>query len=409
MINKLYGDGIHDDLPAIQEMLDSGAACVYLPMPQKNYTITAPIRINSNQELKLDRYAKVCLAPGSDCVMLTNSTPDKWNENISVNGGIWDMNHKEQSPNPLHFSTVPNDGLKLGEYMNKIGYDRVTRQTLNAYTGMCFVFNSVRRLNFANLTILNPVTFGADFSYVEDFTIENIYFDYYDGSPKLWNMDGVHIEGFCKNGVIRNLHGACHDDMVAITADDFLHGPIENILVDGLYSQNCHSAVRLLSYKSRVRNIHITNVFGTYYACGIVMSKYHESDDKSYFENITIDHIHASFCKGTVDVPGNRRPLIYIADNMDIKSLYLSHIFRDETHISLPTVGIMENTKIGILIAECVQQTNTVGKDAPFVENNGSIDNLVLNKIDVGTDSLIVNEGTIKNIVCENIFSGKQN
>ncbi|MBE7052619.1 MAG: hypothetical protein E7395_08685 [Ruminococcaceae bacterium] len=63
--------------------------------------------------------------------------------------------------------------------------------------------------------------------------------------------------------MIRNLRGACHDDMVAITSDDFMHGPIENILVDGAFAQNFHSAVRLLSYKNPVRNVHITDIFGT--------------------------------------------------------------------------------------------------------------------------------------------------
>ena len=58
---KLYGDGVHDDQPAIQEMLDSGATCVYLPIPKKNYVIGKTLRIHSNQELKLDRYTAVTI------------------------------------------------------------------------------------------------------------------------------------------------------------------------------------------------------------------------------------------------------------------------------------------------------------------------------------------------------------
>ena len=33
---NLYGDGIHDDQPAIQEMIDSGVCEVSLPAPQKH-------------------------------------------------------------------------------------------------------------------------------------------------------------------------------------------------------------------------------------------------------------------------------------------------------------------------------------------------------------------------------------
>ena len=35
MQHILYGDGIHDDYPAIQEMIDSGACEVSLPVPEK--------------------------------------------------------------------------------------------------------------------------------------------------------------------------------------------------------------------------------------------------------------------------------------------------------------------------------------------------------------------------------------
>ncbi|MBQ4629942.1 MAG: hypothetical protein IJB70_03035 [Clostridia bacterium] len=66
------------------------------------------------------------------------------------------------------------------------------------------------------------------------------------------------------------------------------------------------------------------------------MSKYHQSDDKSFFENITIDHIHASFCKGTIDVPGNRSPLINIGEDMEIKSLYISHFSEMKLTIRFP-------------------------------------------------------------------------
>lgn len=392
---KLYGDGIHDDLPAIQEMIDSGESLVYLPKPKKNYVISGAIRMHSNQELRLDRYTLIRLAPFANSTMIENADVENWNENISISGGIWDMNHKEQHPNPLHYPS-PDTGLKLSEELEKLKFDKTVRQRMPVYTGMCFVFNGVKGFNFGNLTIKNPVVFGIDLSYVEDFTVENIFFDYTEGSPKLWNMDGIHIEGGCKNGVIRNLRGACHDDMVAITSDDFMHGPIENIVVDGVFAQNSHSAVRLLSYKNPVRNVHITNIFGTFYANAVVMSKYHQSDDKSFFENITIDHIHASFCKGTVDVPGNRSPLINIGEDMEIKSLYISHFFRDETHNPLPTIGIKKGTHIGLLSVEKYQQTNSTGKPITFIQNDGIIDRLCLNLVDTGDDELICT-GDIKN------------
>ena len=42
-INKLYGDGIHDDTLAIQELLDSGRRIIFLPSPEKHYTISKTV------------------------------------------------------------------------------------------------------------------------------------------------------------------------------------------------------------------------------------------------------------------------------------------------------------------------------------------------------------------------------
>jgi len=251
---------------------------------------------------------------------------------------------------------------------------------------------------FGGLTINNPVNFGADFAYVEDFTIENLCFEYTEGSPKLWNLDGVHIEGYCKNGVIRNLKGTCHDDTVALTTDDLHYGPIENIVIDGIYAQNAHSAVRLLSVSNKLKNVHITNIFGTYYVYCICLSKYYESESRSGFENISIDHVYASICPGTVDVAGNYEPIISIGHNLDLKSLYLSNIYRTETHLAMPTVRVLGDSNIGLISARNCEQSNLTGNPMPFIENNGTIDRLVLDGIETSGDELVVNNGVINEI-----------
>ena len=68
----LAGDGATDDTAAIQARLDSGASCVYLPPPAKCYLISKTLKIGSNQELRLDRFSVVRLAPKSDCPMIEN-------------------------------------------------------------------------------------------------------------------------------------------------------------------------------------------------------------------------------------------------------------------------------------------------------------------------------------------------
>lgn len=395
MQHVLYGDGIHDDLPAIQELLDSGKSCVYLPPASKFYKICGTIRIHSYQELRLDRYTVIRLGEHCDCAMLTNAEKEEWNSHISVCGGIWDMNHSAQSPNPAHF---PVEGL-LSKNLAENGFVPSNRYLpKNVYTGFCFIFSSIRHFYLGNLTIVNPVVYGADLAYVEDFTVENIDFEYTEGSPKLWNLDGIHIEAGCQNGVVRNLKGACHDDTVAITSDDLFSGPIRNITVDGIYADGSHSAVRLLSKSTPVENIHITNVFGSYYVYAIILSDYSSNgSDHPIFENITIDNIYASLCPGTVDVPGNYEPLISIRSTgvpIHIRELTLSRICRTETHLAQPTIRISENVTIDALsVSDCVQ-TNRTGTPFPFIQCNGTIGKLFFSHIDTGADAFCEGNGT---------------
>ena len=238
-----------------------------------------------------------------------------------------------------------------------------------------------------------------DISFTEDFTIENIQFEYYEGSPKLWNLDGVHIEGGCRNGLIRNLHGACHDNMVAITSDDWLYGPIENIIIDGIYAYNSHSAVRLLSARTPVKNINISNIYGTYYCYCIIIDKFIQVEERSAFENINISNIYASLCPGTVDVAGNLRPLIAIGPNLDMTMLTLSNIYRNETHCPHATIGFYEDTCIKNVSISCSAQTNATGRPMPFIKNDGTIDKLYLVNIDTGDDELLSGNGAVNHIV----------
>jgi len=416
MRNKLYGDGIHDDLPAIQEMLDSKMTCVYLPVPEKNYLISGTIRIHSNQELKLDRFTRVVLADNSDCAMIKNAEPQELNENIRISGGIWDMNHNNQSPNPSRFANSTT-GKTKADLMLERGFHQAIKPIPegyegkvklvgrdfpdDVYTGFCFMFNSIKNFYIGNLTIENPVVYGMDLYYIENFTVENITFEYNEGSPKLWNLDGVHIEGFCKNGMVRNLKGACHDDAVALTSDDsYLNGPIENITIDGVYGQNSHSAVRLLSRVNPIKNVHITNIYGSYYAYCVVMSKYSQLPERGTYENITMDNIFASECPGTADVAGNIRPIIYIGEDIDIKSLYISRLFRNETHNPLlPTIGVYKGTHINKLHVSCSEQSFAGEQQMTFLENEGTIDTLVLDNIDAGNGEMVVNKGEINKMI----------
>ncbi|MBN1936685.1 MAG: hypothetical protein JW934_18635, partial [Anaerolineae bacterium] len=89
------------------------------------------------------------------------------------------------------------------------------------------------------------------------------------------NQDGVHLGGFCEDGLIRNIAGigmsAPNDDLVALNADDANHrvqnlgklcGPIRRIRVENLSASDCHTFVRLLSVRSPIEDIEIRHLRG---------------------------------------------------------------------------------------------------------------------------------------------------
>ena len=374
---QLYGDGIHDDYPAIQEMLDSRVCEVVLPAPAKCYVISKTLKIHGNQTLKLPRFAVIRLADKANCAMIENEDFENYNENICIDGGIWDMNHNNQWPNPYHFPD--ENGLY---WFGKVGLPHrdvtpiktYTSFIRDAYSGHCMQFCRIRRFVLKNITIRNPVVYGVHMGYIEDFSVQDIIFDYTEGSPKLWNMDGVHVEGYCKNGSITNLKGACHDDLVAITADDLLYGPIENILVDGIYAEGSHSAVRLLSHGLPIKNVTIRNVFGSYYVYCIGLTKYHGGEEeRGVMENIVLENISACACEGTADVKGGRYPVLWVQKGVDVEGLSITNVHREEKTYPTPLFKVDEGATVKNCRLRDIYQKNLLGSPVEFIKIDGEV------------------------------------
>ena len=146
----LAGDGIHDDTEAIQSLLDSGVNLIHLPPPAKHYVISKTLIMHSGQELKLDRFTRIRLAAGSNCLMLTNDDHAEGNRNISVSGGIWDYNNQEQAPNyqlagRAHPST-PDKKVPGQLCDSNRAYSR------DLYRGVAFLFVNVEHFSMTGVT-----------------------------------------------------------------------------------------------------------------------------------------------------------------------------------------------------------------------------------------------------------------
>ena len=146
----LHGDGAHDDTAAIQARLDAGTSCVYLPPPSKEYLISKALVIGSGQELRLDRFTRIRLAPGSDTPMLVNKGVKSGDRHIAVTGGIWDYDNTRQSPNPhqARFLDPPREP-KLPKSFDP-----------DFHLGVIIRLDNVKDLVVRGLTLRNPTTYA---------------------------------------------------------------------------------------------------------------------------------------------------------------------------------------------------------------------------------------------------------
>lgn len=390
---KLYGDGIRDDTKAIQSLLDSGISMVALPTPEKHYCISAPLVLRSGQTLKLGETTRIQLLPGSSCYMLTCEEDA---HDLCVEGGIWDYNNTQQRCNP-----VKSGERWQGQATHRDGKaDTIVTYTDN-YRGTALHFYKATRLTIRNLTVKDPVTYCVEMGYVQYFTVENIRFDQNLGNPTAENMDGIHIDGGCQFGSIRNVQGTCYDDIVALNADDGCDGPIEDIQIDGVFGRDSLRGVRLLSTKSKVARISISNVFGTFYQNCIGLTYFFPRTGlRGQMSHIAIRNIYGhnapripQYNKGD----NSRYPFafVWIDGDLDIDFLTIDNLCREESLGVVETIKVCANAYIGTLSLSNILHQNRTGKAITLLKNEGQIDKLFLYNVDPGEDTLMENQGSI--------------
>lgn len=247
------GDGSSDDAPAIQAALDAGRGLVVIPYGV--YRIGRTLRVPSYTHLRVHPRARLVLADGAGVdrhsFLLTNANPERGDEDIRIEGGIWDGNNVHNPRGP----DAPN-GVN----------------TAGSYTGVLIHFDGVHGLTLRGLTLRDPESYYIRLGRVSRFIVQDIRLE----APHLRpNQDGVHLGGFCEDGLIRNIAGigmsVPNDDLVALNADDAnaraqnlgkLCGPIRRIRIENLSAADCHTFVRLLSVRSPIEDIEIRHLRG---------------------------------------------------------------------------------------------------------------------------------------------------
>lgn len=370
----LHGDGVNDDTAAIQAMLDTGRSCVYLPPPAREYLISKTLLLGDGQELRLDRFTRIRLAPNSDCPMVANRDAENGNRHLALTGGIWDFDNVRQGVN---FQERPKDVPPQRTYPVGVPYDP------RLYRGNAFYFENVKDMVVRGLTVRNPVTYAIQFCRLSYFVIDDIELDFTAWHPIKANMDGVHLDGGCHHGRISNVRGTAFDDMVAVNANDGRcaahEEPITDIDIDGIYCEYCHSAVRLLSTGAEIKRVNISNVHGNFYRYAVGFTHFFANrPTRGAFDAITISNCHMAKCRQPEDLHALAPfPVVYFDDRIDVGTVTIRDLTREEHCLQDPTVGIAAGCHIDRLVVRDASQVNMTDRPIVFLHTNGEIGELV--------------------------------
>ncbi len=375
----LYGDGIHDDTQAIQQMLD-GCGIVTIDKPG-TYLISRTLIIRSNTRFVLSPGAKLLAAPMSKCALIENEyfAGGGRNCNVEIIGGIWDGN-------------CDNMGLD-GEYEAIHREDEPYSPKL--FKGKLIRFARIDNVMLEKMTVRNPVSYGIQIADVVGFVVRDLYFDY---NWHFGTTDGVHINGPARDGVIENLHGTTNDDMVSLTTIDELHaevtkGDIVNVDIRNVSATNGYSGVRLLSAGDYdLRCVRINGVYGDYRHNAVLISHHNtRPNTRIWFDDIIIEHVHASKSNTPLDETCFRyweknaiakQPIIWIETGIDAGNITIRDVTRHETADTVSAlVKIDAGAVIARLVAENISQTTAPGVNAPSWCNDGTIGELIIRSV----------------------------
>ena len=213
---------------------------VHIPAREKPYYLDGPLVLQSGYSLTADPQAVIRLKPGTNTCMVRNQSvvgfadrkvpsnlqPDT---DIVIEGGIWST-------------------LALG---NRIvnGNDRGHSSKENPVPGThgVILLQNACRVTVRNVTVRQSRPFAVHLGNVRAFVVDGLTLDRH-------RRDGVHVNGPASDGVIRNVRGDSHDDMVALNAWEWQNyapsfGPIHHVSIQhvaGSLNRPSSDSIRLL-------------------------------------------------------------------------------------------------------------------------------------------------------------------
>jgi len=353
-----------DDTHRLQRLLDVGTGIV--TFPDGEFQLSRPLVISDGTRLVCSPRTYLKLADGADCPMIRNR--DKGREmtrHVSIEGGVWDGNNLAQHRNR------PGDEL-IRKYSEALGE--------KDFFNPLIWFSFVEDLCLRGMTLKDPESYAVELTGAARFTVADITFDFNLQRP---NMDGIHINGFARDGHITNVKGSTNDDLVALNADEggFLCDDcdIRNITIDGVYGgDNGWTGVRLLSRSAKVRSIMIRNVFGAYRYNAVSFTHWARgAGDHGWFEDIALDGIFASSTRKSGEGHGG---LIWFQPGVrHVGAVTIDRVMRidaPDAFNTVHTVDVPDDVRIESLTLGRVQQRVPDGKEAVRIGRGATIGRL---------------------------------
>ncbi len=217
---ELEGQTVTDYILPIQMALNANLS-VYIPKMDTPVYISEGITLNSGNTLKVHPETRIVFM--ADGVMLHNRNVMDGHYNyvepgnhsdrdVAVIGGIW------EAPKTKIIGERQAEG-----YLGYLGCDSL------------FLLHNVINVRMEHLKIAHTKRMGVMIGNCENFMVQDIEFE--DAA-----RDGIHVEGPCWNGIIRDLRGKVGDDLVALNAWDWTNaaltfGAIHDVIVEDVWTE----------------------------------------------------------------------------------------------------------------------------------------------------------------------------
>lgn len=267
MAHGAKGDGVTDDTAAIQSALNDGRVVIF---PPGTYVVSNQLSVGSNTYVKLMPGATLfrkagtgqqCGSTYTNTNFFVNSDVVNGNENITIEGGVYDGNEANQTPQD---------------------YVAATQNGSTLFGSVGMRFKNVTHLRLKSLTLKNNPNVQIQVGMVTDFQIEDITV-YFSGNA-LIHKETLHVNGPATLGVIRDIRdNGGNDCIVALDANDDRYGlmcegdiqyvQVENLSRTGLgIAPYIGTAVMMLNSTYNIRDVTVKGVRGPgFQATSVIM------------------------------------------------------------------------------------------------------------------------------------------